>query len=61
MAAIKDTPAKVRTLKVYDKTLTRGGNTMYGRYGVVYPEIRLMGQWLADCGFARGRPGPVSR
>lgn len=55
MAAIKDIPAKVRTLKVYDKILSRGGNTLYGRYDVVYPEIRLMGQWLADCGFAPGQ------
>lgn len=55
MAAIKDTREKVRTLKVYDKTLSRGGNVMYGRYDVVYPEIRLMGQWLADWGFEPGQ------
>lgn len=61
MAAINDNPDKVRTLKVYDKMFIRGGNTQYNRYSVFYPEIRLMGQWLADCGFKRGRPGQASR
>ncbi len=54
MAAINDNSEKVRILKVYDKMFIRGGNTQYNRYSVLYPEIRLMGQWLADCGF---RPG----
>ncbi|GAA4437347.1 hypothetical protein GCM10023091_16430 [Ravibacter arvi] len=55
METIKEGQAKVRTLKVYDKIFTRGGNVAYGRHQVVYPEIRLMGQWLADCGFGPGQ------
>jgi hypothetical protein len=55
MGTIQETPVKVRTLKVYDKILSRGGNLMYDRRYVLYPEIRLMGQWLADCGFAPGQ------
>ncbi len=55
METIKESHAKVRTLKVYDKALFRGGNVKHARRYVFYPEIRLMGQWLADCGFKPGQ------
>ena len=50
-----NTPAKVRTLKVYDKILERGGRILYGRYSILVPEIRLIGIWLQDCGFKPGQ------
>lgn len=52
-------PAKTRRLKVYDKILRRGGNCMYG-YSVTFPEIRLTGKWLQDCGFQPGQRIEVS-
>lgn len=55
METTEESQAKVRTLKVYDRALVRGGNVMYGRRYVLYPEIRLTGQWLADCGFEPGQ------
>ena len=45
---------QVRTLKVYDKILTRGGRGIYNKYNKLFPEIRLIGNWLHECGF---RPG----
>jgi toxic protein SymE len=43
----------VRTLKVYDKTFLRSSRPGRSK-AVLYPEIRLIGKWLQDCGF---RPG----
>lgn len=43
--------AAVRTLKVYQKIIL-GHSRFYRRgYSIPLPEIRLMGKWLADCGF----------
>lgn len=43
-----------RIVKVYDRMVAYGGNVLY-KTRVVYPLIRLSGQWLADCGFAPGQ------
>lgn len=43
-----------RRMKVYDKTMQRGTHFQYGRYYVTFPEIRLTGKWMQECGF---RPG----
>ncbi|KAA5532403.1 type I toxin-antitoxin system SymE family toxin [Taibaiella lutea] len=45
---------RVRTLKVYDKIFCRSTGLRNGSNVVLYPEIRLIGKWLQDCGF---RPG----
>jgi toxic protein SymE len=56
MANIKKQMNKptVRTLKVYDKLFRRGSGLYSSNNAVLYPEIRLIGKWLQDCGF---RPG----
>jgi len=41
-------------MKVYDKTVHRGVGFMNG-YSLKFPEIRLMGKWLQDCGFQPGQ------
>jgi len=46
---------KVRTLKVYDKVFDRGGRCTAGHYSIIFPEIRLIGKWLQDCGFQPGQ------
>ncbi len=47
---------QVRTLKIYDKIFCRGGSFITGnRYTITFPEIRLMGKWLQDCGFEPGQ------
>lgn len=46
----------VRTLKVYDKIfLRRSRFAGVGDKAVLYPEIRLIGKWLKDCGFEPGQ------
>lgn len=45
----------VRTLKVYQKMILRHSRVYCGDYMVRFPEIRLMGKWLADCGFEPGQ------
>jgi len=45
---------RVRTLKVYDKIFIRA-RFLGCRYPVVFPEIRLIGKWLEDCGFEPGQ------
>ncbi|MBC9813369.1 type I addiction module toxin, SymE family [Crocinitomicaceae bacterium CZZ-1] len=47
-------------MKVYDKTLQRRQNYQYERYNVTFPEIRLMGRWLQECGFSPGQEIEVS-
>jgi toxic protein SymE len=56
MADIKkqNNKLQVRNLKVYDKIFLRGGRVRSNHQVVLYPEIRLIGKWLQDCGF---RPG----
>lgn len=48
---------KVRNLKVYDKILFRyrGRFAADKAYSVTFPEIRLMGRWLLNCGFEPGQ------
>lgn len=41
-------------MKVYDKTIQRGIGFI-NRYAVMFPEIRLMGKWLQECGFEPGQ------
>ncbi|MFT4092435.1 MAG: SymE family type I addiction module toxin [Niabella sp.] len=56
MATMQNTqPAqKIRTLKVYEKVTLY--NLYYGYSSAArYPEIRLIGKWLADCGFQPGQ------
>ncbi|WP_202616077.1 SymE family type I addiction module toxin [Edaphocola flava] len=45
---------KARIVKIYDRMVFYGGNVLY-KTRVVYPMIRISGQWLADCGFAPGQ------
>jgi hypothetical protein len=45
----------VRNLKVYDKLFRRGGRVVSNHHSVLYPEIRLIGKWLQDCGFEPGQ------
>lgn len=45
----------VRTLKVYQKIILRHSRFYRRGYSVPFPEIRLMGKWLADCGFELGQ------
>lgn len=45
---------KIRRIKVYEKILVRRQAYLSEKYNVYFPEIRLMGKWLLDCGF---RPG----
>lgn len=47
--------SKTRTLKVYDKILLRSSYATQQSRRVLLPEIRLMGKWLADCGFEPGQ------
>lgn len=47
--------AKTRQMKVYNKIMLRRENFQYGSYSVTFPEIRLMGKWLQDCGFNPGQ------
>ncbi len=54
MSAENNLPENVRILKVYDKIFIRGGQGIIRSYGVLTPEIRLLGLWLYKCGF---RPG----
>ncbi len=42
-------------MKVYDKIIRRNEQFQYGSYNVHFPEIRLMGKWLQDCGFIPGQ------
>lgn len=49
------TAPQVRTLKVYDKVFSRGGRFMADHYSINFPEIRLIGKWLLDCGFEPGQ------
>ncbi len=51
---------RIRRMKVYDKTLQRRENYQFERYNVTFPEIRLMGRWLAECGFHPGQEIEVS-
>lgn len=51
--------AKTRRMKVYDKIMRRGGDGLYS-YHVLFPEIRLTGKWLQDCGFKSGQEIEVS-
>lgn len=51
--------AKTRRMKVYDKIMKRGGEGLYS-YHVLFPEIRLTGKWLRDCGFKSGQEIEVS-
>ncbi len=46
---------KVRRLKVYDKFVTRNEDRLFARYNVLFPEIRLIGKWVADSGFLPGQ------
>lgn len=52
--------SNIRRMKVYDKTLQRRQNYQYERYNVTFPEIRLMGRWLQECGFSPGQEIEVS-
>ncbi|MBL7704753.1 MAG: SymE family type I addiction module toxin [Taibaiella sp.] len=45
----------VRTLKVYQKVILRHSRFYRRSYSVPFPEIRLVGKWLADCGFEPGQ------
>gem|GEM_PF-684805 len=61
IATMKDRAAipKLRRLKVYEKILIY--NTGYLNSTISrHPEIRLMGKWLADCGFLPGQQVQVS-
>jgi hypothetical protein len=55
MAVIKNNKSfKARTLNVYEKLICY--NAYYTQDVVShFPEIRLMGKWLADCGFMAGQ------
>ena len=57
MADIKkqNNKPRVRTLKVYDKIFLRGRGSFSSDRAVLYPEIRLIGKWLQDCGFQPGQ------
>ncbi|WP_198666962.1 hypothetical protein [Taibaiella helva] len=49
-------PSNVRLLKVYDKMFCRGGRFITAHhYTIIFPEIRLIGKWLYDCGFTPGQ------
>ena len=57
MKNIRHTPDNVtiRTMKVYQKVIVRRSPFCYHRsYAVGFPEINLMGKWLANCGFEIG-------
>jgi len=45
----------IRRMKVYDKWVSRSEGFQYGRYHTRFPEIRLMGRWLQECGFSPGQ------
>lgn len=47
--------AKIRRMKVYNKIMLRREHLLYGSYSVTFPEIRLIGKWLQDCGFNPGQ------
>ncbi|MFN4313460.1 MAG: SymE family type I addiction module toxin [Chitinophagaceae bacterium] len=49
------TRTKVRRLKVYKRLFDRGGGFLPLQYTVNFPEIRLIGKWLKDCGFEPGQ------
>ncbi|SDD63788.1 SymE family type I addiction module toxin [Niabella drilacis] len=47
---------KIRKLKVYEKTIVYSRTCYMGDETVAHhPEIRLIGKWLADCGFQPGQ------
>lgn len=46
--------AKTRRMKVYSKILKRREKLAWN-YMVTFPEIRLMGKWLQECGFEPGQ------
>lgn len=57
MKNIRHTPdnVTVRTVKVYQKSIARHSRFCYRRPpAVIFPEINLMGKWLANCGFEIG-------
>ncbi len=61
IATMKNSPAppKLRRLKVYERIVSY--NAGYMRNTVSrFPEIRLMGKWLADSGFMPGNTIQVS-
>ena len=45
----------MRTLKVYQKIILRHSRFYRRSYSVPFPGIRLVGKWLADCGFEPGQ------
>ncbi|MBL7704420.1 MAG: SymE family type I addiction module toxin [Taibaiella sp.] len=51
----KNRNVPLRTLKVYQKIILRHSRFYCRSYTVQFPEIRLMGKWLADCGFKPGQ------
>ncbi|ANH82508.1 hypothetical protein A8C56_17385 [Niabella ginsenosidivorans] len=55
MAANKTSDSKIRRLKVSYNIQDRGTGIYSARhYTVVFPQIRLLGKWLQDCGFTPG-------
>lgn len=46
---------KVRRLKVYEKIIVYNTGPFGGNSVAHHPEIRLIGKWLADCGFQPGQ------
>jgi len=46
---------KVRKLKVYGRIIIYSSNLWRSNTASHYPEIRLMGKWLSDCGFKAGQ------
>ncbi|MBO9591289.1 MAG: SymE family type I addiction module toxin [Niabella sp.] len=51
-----DTTCKrMRKLKVYDRIIVYNSIFWNGYTINHYPEIRLMGKWLLDCGFKSGQ------
>ncbi|HEX7756405.1 MAG TPA: SymE family type I addiction module toxin [Niabella sp.] len=45
----------VRRLKVYEKIVVYNTGPFGGNSVSHHPEIRLIGKWLADCGFQPGQ------
>lgn len=57
IAIMKNSPIirKVRKLKVYERAILYSSNLWGGGTINHYPEIRLIGKWLADWGFQSGQ------
>ncbi|MBZ4189282.1 SymE family type I addiction module toxin [Niabella beijingensis] len=46
---------RMRKLKIYDRAIVYNSTLWSGYIINHYPEIRLMGKWLLDCGFKCGQ------